>query len=56
MDRETINIPAIALEGSEWIAWDGLKENARHGGGVRVPNKRLGVYDSGTSTPTSAYT
>ncbi len=45
MDRETINIPAIALKWSEWIAWDGINEDARHGGGVRVPNKRLGVYE-----------
>jgi hypothetical protein len=45
MEREEIDVPAIVLEWSEWIAWDELKLDARHGGRGRVPNGRAGVYE-----------
>lgn len=44
VEKETINIPPLVLEWSEWVRWDELKLDARHGG-VRVPNKRSGVYE-----------
>ena len=43
--RETINVPPIELEWSEWIAWDDFKVDARSGRGVLVPNKVPGVYE-----------
>lgn len=45
MEREEIRIPLIVLEWSEWVAWDDLKVDARHGGGVKVPNQKPGVYE-----------
>ncbi len=46
MERETINIPAIMLEWSNWYRWDEFKVDARSGGGVLVPNKAPGVYEA----------
>jgi len=44
MEREAIEIPPIKLEWSDWILWDYLKVDAR-GGGIKVPNKKPGVYE-----------
>jgi len=46
MEREIIIIPPIVLEWSEWFAWDDLKIDARHSGGVKVPNREAGVYEA----------
>ena len=45
MDVETIEIPPIRLEWSEWIPWDDLKADARKGG-IKVPNGKPGVYEA----------
>ncbi len=44
MEIEIIEIPPIQLKWSEWTPWDSLKLNARIGG-VKVPNKKSGVYE-----------
>ena len=43
--EEIINIESIVLRWSDWVSWDDLKIDARHGGGVRVPNYIPGVYE-----------
>ena len=43
--EEIINIEPIVLRWSDWVSWDDLKIDARHGGGVRVPNYIPGVYE-----------
>ena len=46
MDKvETITIPPIRLEWSDWVPWDNLNRDARKEGGVRVPNRVPGVYE-----------
>lgn len=45
MNRETIDIPPITLEWSQWTAWHELKLDARYGGGILVPNREAGVYE-----------
>jgi len=45
MEKEEIKIPPIELEWSNWIPWDDLKADAR-GGGIKVPNKKPGVYEA----------
>lgn len=45
MDKETIHIPPITLDWSDWISWDRLKVDSRSGQGVIVPNKVPGVYE-----------
>lgn len=45
MERQIIKIPVIELEWSHWVPWDDLKIDARKKGGVRVPNKKPGVYE-----------
>lgn len=44
MEIETIKIPLIQLKWSEWVPWDNLKADARKGG-IKVPNKKPGVYE-----------
>ena len=46
MQTTVITNPRIVLEWSEWVAWDDLKVDARHGGGVRVSNRQSGVYEA----------
>lgn len=41
---QTIRIPPIELQWSQWYLWNDLKEDARSGG-IRIPNKTPGVYD-----------
>jgi hypothetical protein len=41
---EIINIPPIELVWSKWFQWDEIKADARKGG-VKVPNKKPGVYE-----------
>lgn len=45
MEVEVIEIPPIQLEWSDWTSWDELEIDARKGG-IRVPNKRPGVYEA----------
>lgn len=45
MRRELIEIAPIPLEWSDWFPWDDLKVDARRGG-VKVPNKKSGVYEA----------
>lgn len=45
IEEEIIEIPLIELRWSEWIPWDGLKEDARKGG-ISIPNKKPGVYEA----------
>jgi len=44
METEVIEVPRIMLEWSDWVPWDALKIGARSGG-VKVPNKKPGVYE-----------
>jgi len=46
MEKEMFTIPPIALEWSKWTAWGDLTIDARSGTGVRVPNRKPGVYES----------
>jgi len=46
MDKETIRIPPIELDWSDWASWDSLKVDSRSGQGVIVPNKVPGVYEA----------
>jgi hypothetical protein len=45
-ETQIIEIPDIVLEWSDWVAWDDLKIDARGGAGVRVPNRKPGVYEA----------
>lgn len=45
MEKETINIPPITLEWSEWVYWDEIKKDARKKDGIKIPNKKSGVYE-----------
>ncbi len=45
MNKETIQIPPITLDWSDWVSWNSLKVDSRSGQGVIVPNKVSGVYD-----------
>jgi len=42
---ELMSIPRITLDWTEWIAWEEIKLDARHEGGVIVPNRVSGVYE-----------
>ena len=44
-ERAVINIPSIPLEWSDWHPWLDLVLDARSPGGVRIPNRRPGVYE-----------
>lgn len=44
-ETEEVEIPPIVLEWSRWVSWDDLKADARLGG-IKVPNKRPGVYEA----------
>ena len=44
-DTETIVIPPVTLTWSHWVPWVQLTVDSRSGQGVRVPNKRPGVYE-----------
>lgn len=44
--KQTIEIPLIELEWSDWVSWDKLKIDARSGAGIKVPNKRQGIYEA----------
>ncbi len=44
--KQTIKIPPIELKWSEWIPWDKLKIDARGITGIKVPNKKSGVYEA----------
>lgn len=46
IEWETIVIPAIGLEWSEWVEWTQLQLDARSSGGVRIPNGQPGVYEA----------
>lgn len=43
-EKETITIPPVVLQWSEWFSWNNLKLDARTEG-VRIPNKVAGVYE-----------
>ena len=45
MQKTVITIPLIVLEWSEWVAWDDLKVDTSHDGGVRAPIRQSGVYE-----------
>ena len=45
MSRQTIKIPKIVLEWSDWISWHDLAKDARTGEGIYVPNRKQGVYE-----------
>lgn len=44
METQIISIPTIQLEWSDWNNWITLLEDACSGG-IRIPNKRPGVYE-----------
>lgn len=44
MEKQSIHIPPQVLEWSDWVQWEDLKADARYGG-VKVPNKKPGVYE-----------
>ena len=46
MKREVIEIPPIELEWSNWFPWNDLKKDARKKDGIKVPNKKPGVYEA----------
>jgi hypothetical protein len=46
MEREVIKIPTIVLEWSQWVTWEDLRIDARGGQGIRVPNRKSGVYEA----------
>src|SRR5712692_2480320 len=46
MEEETIRIPPIELDWSDWVSWDSLKADSRSGQGVIVPNRVPGVYEA----------
>lgn len=43
--RQTIVIPKIVLEWSEWVRWSEIEKYARFGG-ARIPNGVSGVYQA----------
>jgi len=45
MEKETIRIPPVELDWSDWASWDSLKVDSRSGQGVIVPNRVPGVYE-----------
>ncbi|MFC2048459.1 hypothetical protein ACFLSK_03400, partial [Chloroflexota bacterium] len=45
LEIQEISSPAIHLEWSDWYEWTALLEDARSGG-IRIPNKKLGVYEA----------
>lgn len=45
MEKETIHIPPITLDWSDWVSWDRLIMDSRSGKGVIVPNRVSGVYE-----------
>ena len=46
MEKQTIEIPVIELEWSDWHQWAEVKKDARSAQGVRVPNRTPGVYEA----------
>jgi len=42
--HNTIIIPKIKLEWSDWYSWNRLKKNAREETGIKIPNQS-GVYE-----------
>ena len=42
--KETISIPKINLEWSEWYTWNSLKNDARGKNGIKIPSDS-GVYE-----------
>src|SRR5712692_10189760 len=42
---ETLSIPPIRLDWSDWVSWNDLKPDARSEDCVRIPNGRPGVYE-----------
>ena len=45
MEDDVIGIGPIRLRWSDWVYWGGLKIDARHGGGIRVPSGIPCVYE-----------
>lgn len=45
MEIEIIKIPRIKIKWSNWTPWDELKIDARGRSGIKVPNKKPGVYE-----------
>ena len=43
--KEIIEIPKIIFEWSEWHPWNNIKKDARKEYGVKIPNKKPGVYE-----------
>jgi len=44
-EKEIIEIPKITLDWSDWYPWDDVKKDAGKEGGIKIPNKRSGVYE-----------
>ena len=42
--HNTITIPKITLEWSDWYSWNRLKKDAREENGIKIPNQS-GVYE-----------
>lgn len=45
MKKQNFKIPPIELEWSKWFSWQILEIDARRKGGVRIPNRKPGVYE-----------
>jgi hypothetical protein len=46
VEIDTIIIPPIKLEWSEWIPWENIKKDGRKEDGISIPNKKSGVYEA----------
>jgi len=44
-EKQTISIPSIELEWSEWFLWNDLMKDARKNG-IKIPNGVSGVYEA----------
>lgn len=45
MVQQVLKIGTIQLTWGRWYDWDALKEDARTSKGIKIPNKRSGVYE-----------
>jgi len=45
IEIETIIIPPIRLEWSDWYHWNDIKKDVRKKDGISIPNKKSGVYE-----------
>jgi len=45
MEHQTIRVPEITLEWSDWYSWADLLVDGRSGG-ITIPNRKPGVYEA----------